>query len=147
MLNNAFPVGELQCIALVPNADTAEADFTKSTGVDGFALIDELDASDVDYIQAPVVGDRSDFDLTDLDAEITFIAGLFTHTRIFKSDAGGCGIQASMVSSGSVVAGKDRNVTTLGTFWHDVFEKDPSTDTRWTRTGVNAARIRLERTA
>jgi hypothetical protein len=142
--NDTYPIGDMQCLPLYPSADTAVADFTKSTGTDGKALIRDL--NDATYLQSAAAGQKSEFDLDDLPANITYIAGLFVHNRIAKTDAGAAQMKTSILSAAAVAAGADRVMTTTPTFWGDAIEKDPNTNARWTRLAVNAAKIRLERT-
>ena len=100
---------------------------------------------DADFIQAAVATDRSDFGLTDLPAEISFISGVFIHSRMSKIDAGPADMQVSMMSNALRGAGVNRPVTTLPTYYSDVIEVDPNTGARWTRVALNAAHLRFDR--
>jgi hypothetical protein len=142
--DNAYPVGDLECILLDTNGDTAEADWAKSTGVTGYTLL--ADASDSTYISTSSVSDRSDFDLEDLPADINYIACLFLHTRASKSDASPAQIQASIMSGANQGLGADRAITTVPTFWHDMLDVDPATGVRWTKIAVDACKFRIDRT-
>lgn len=144
---NAYPLGDLQAMWLTATADTAEADFTKSTGTDGYALIDEVTPNDADYIQAAAATDRSDFALTDLPADINYVETLFAHTRMLKTEAGTAQIQQSFMQGTDQSAGTDRDITTTATYWFDNHPLDPDTAAKWTRTGVNSALLRYDRTA
>lgn len=143
---NAYPVGDLQCMWLTATADTAEADWTKSTGTDGFALIDEVTPNDADYIQAATATDRSDFALTDLPADVNYVETLFAHTRMLKTEAGTAQVQQSFMQGTDQSAGADRDITTTSTYWFDNHPEDPDTAALWTRTGVNSALLRYDRT-
>ncbi len=144
-INNTAPLGDLNAYMLVPVADTAEADWTKSTGTDGYALIDETTPNDADYIQAANAGDRSDFDLTDIPTTINFVAGLFAHTRALKTDAGGAVLRTSIQQGSDTLAGDNKAITTAATWWFQEFEIDPSTGARFNREGVNTAKVRFDR--
>lgn len=144
-INNTAPVGDLNAYLLVPTGDTSEADWTKSTGTDGYALIDETTPDDADYIQSAVAGDRSEFDLTDLPLTVNYVAGLFAHVRALKTDAGGAELLTTIQSSGSQSSGSNKSITTAATWWHQAIEIDPATAARFTRAGVNAAKIRFDR--
>lgn len=144
-INNAAPVGDLNAYLLVTTADTAEADWTKSTGSAGYALIDETAPDDADYIQSAVVGDRSDFALTDLPSTVNYVAGLFAHVRALKTDAGGAELKTTIMSGSSQSSGSNKSITTAATWWHQAIETDPATGARFTRAGVNAAQVRFDR--
>lgn len=142
--DNSYPVGDLQCILLDTDGDTAEADWSLSTGVTGYTLTSDF--SDGTYVQSTIVGDRSDFTLEDLPPDINYIACLFLHTRVSKSDASAAEIQASVMSGANQAAGSSRTITTVPTYWHDMFDTDPATGVRWTKSGVDAANFRIDRT-
>lgn len=142
--DNAYPVGDLECILLDTNGDTAEADWALSTGVTGYTLL--ADASDATYISTSTVTDRSDFDLEDLPPDINYIACLYLHTRASKSDASAAQIQASIMSGANQGVGADRAITTIPTFWHDMLDVDPATGVRWTKSAVDACKFRIDRT-
>lgn len=138
-------IGELQCMYLPPNGDTAEADWTKSTGVDGYALIDELSPDDADYIQSATATDLSEFALTDLPVDITYIRGLMLLGRMSKSDSGSCGIKFGMKSVAATADSAEFAITTTPTYWYTFQNTDPNSSARWTRASLNAAWFRLTR--
>jgi hypothetical protein len=144
-INNAAPLGDLNAYLLVPTGDTSEADWSLSTGANGYALIDESTPNDADYIQSATAGDRSEFDLTDLPLTVNYVAGLFCHTRALKTDAGGAQLETSIMSSGSRSTPNAKSITTAATWWHQAVETDPATGSRFTRSGVNDAKIRFDR--
>jgi hypothetical protein len=142
--DNAYPVGDLECILLDTDGDTAEADWALSTGATGYTLTSDF--SDATYVQASAVSDRSDFTLQDLPPDINYVACLFFHTRLSKSDASPAQVQASIMSGANRGAGSDRAITTVPTFWHDMFDTDPATGVRWTKSGVDSSIFRIDRT-
>jgi hypothetical protein len=144
---NAYPVGDLGAYRLTATADTLEADWALSSGAQGFALIDEATPDDADYIYADAATDRSDFGMTDLPVDITYIETLFGHNRMLKSDAGPAQVQFSLMQGASQAAGTDRAITTSATYWFDNLPTDPLTAAKWTRSGVNSAQLRYDRTA
>jgi hypothetical protein len=138
-------IGELQVWPLFPNGDTAEADWLKSTGTDGYALIDELTPNDADYIYSTTGADLSEFALEDLPEEITYIRGLGIHARMSKSDSGAAMIKLGMKSVAATDDADERPITTTETYWRDPIDVDPNSGARWTRTSLNAAWLRLTR--
>lgn len=140
-------IGELQVWPLFPNGDTAQADWQKSTGVDGYALIDEHSPDDGDYIFSTAAADLSEFALDDLPVDITYIRGLGIHGRLSKSDAGAAMIKLGMKSVLATDDADARPVTTIPTYWRDPIDVDPNSSARWTRDSLNAAWLRLTRSA
>jgi hypothetical protein len=138
-------IGELQVWPLFPNGDTAEADWAKSTGTDGYALIDEADPNDADYIYSTAAGDLSEFDLEDLPEDITYVRGLGIHQRLSKSDAGAAFTKAGMKSVAATTDAAERPITVEPTYWRDTVDVDPNSSARWTRDSLNAAWLRLTR--
>jgi hypothetical protein len=88
----------------------------------------------------------SKFGLSDLPTNVTSVKGLYAVNRSRKTDSGDGQLQVGMVSGVSTVLGNDRTITTSYTYWTDVFEEDPATSAPWTRTGVNAAQLQVNRT-
>jgi hypothetical protein len=144
-INNTGPIGDLSATLLVPTADTTEADWTKSTGTEGFSLIDETTPNDADYVQSATAGDRSDYDMTDLNSDITYVAGLFAHVRALKTDAGGAELKITIQQDSSQSSGDNQSITTAGKWWFQEIEIDPATGARFNRSGVNSAKIRIDR--
>ena len=65
--NSGARLGESRVAALYPNADTADADWTPSTGTDHYALVDETTVnSDADYVASGTVGDLDLYETGDL---------------------------------------------------------------------------------
>lgn len=139
-------IGELQCIYLPPDGDTAEDDWIPSTGTDSFAMVDEVDPVDSDYITSVAAGDLTEFELTDLPEEITYIRGLQLLGRMSKSDSGAAFTTFGMRSDAAVDDAPERPITVEPTYWWDFMNVDPDSSARWTRASLNAAWFRLTRT-
>jgi len=146
-LNNTF-IGDKKVYLLLPDADTADADWVPDTGGVGFSRINEVPpADDASYVEASNAGDISQFGLTDLPPEVVSVQGIYVPGRLRKTDAGVNNVQSAMVSGVSVASGVDRPITTAFTYWPDVFEVDPATSAPWTPAAVNASQLRFTRTA
>jgi hypothetical protein len=143
--NNDF-LGDVQVVSLRPDSDSS-FNWTASTGSTGYNLIDESTPDDTDYISADSTPPAASvFGLSDLNEDVTSVRGLITFTRALKTDGGDAPVQVSLVSNGDEDAGEDRPITVAATFWTDVSETDPDTAAPWTRTGVNAATLKVDRT-
>jgi len=144
-VNNDF-LGAVQVYDLAPTSD-ASFNWSASTGSTGYNLIDEAPPSDADYIYADDTPPAaSTFNLSDLPEDVSSIRGIKTFARARKTDGGDGWMQVSMVSNGIEGNGTDRPVTTAYTYWMDIFELDPDTSANWTRSGVNAALLQIDRT-
>lgn len=143
--NNSF-IGDKKVYVILPSADTAVADWTPDTGTVGFSRINEIPPVSASYIQGTVVGDVSEFAMTNLPADITNILGLQFYTKMLKTDAGASSVQMAVVSGASSANGADRPITTNATVYMDVFEQDPDTAAPWTLSGVDAILTRATRT-
>jgi hypothetical protein len=152
---NADFIGPLGVYTLRPDGDTAQADWDVTGSGSGFGAIDDAAPDDDStYIGADTAGDISEFALSDLPGGISQIAGVVAVGYMRKTDAGSGNVQMSLVSSAvgsppspAVAAGADRPLTEVYTYWQDVFELDPATGGSWTPSAVNAALLRLDRTA
>lgn len=144
--NNDF-IGDKRVVLVMPDADTIEADWTPSTGVSGFAMIDEIPASISDYIQAVAVADRSDFGCASLPAEVVAVSAVTVFMKALKTDAGAGSVRLDIESGGSIGTGTDVPLTTALTYYESNFEVDPDTAAPFTVAAVNAANISLVRTA
>jgi hypothetical protein len=150
--NNDF-IGDRKVATLFPNADTSEADWLKSTGSLGYAVIDENPQNgDTDYLYCepdtndppePIV---STFDMTNMPAETGAILAVQNNMLSRKTDAGDCIMRADMVSGADVALGSEVSVNQSYLYKADVFETDPATGALWTKDSLNAAKLRLTRT-
>jgi hypothetical protein len=140
-------MGEWQCMYLPPVADTAEDDWVASTGTDSAAMVNELVPNDANYISSTAANDLSEFTLTDLPEDITLVRGLMAIGRMSKSDSGPAMIKYGMKSVAATTDATERPVTVEPTYWWDFLNVDPNSSSRWTRASLNAAWIRLTRSA
>lgn len=140
-------IGELQGMLCLATADTAEADWGKSTGANGYALIGKATPDDSTYIYSTTDTDLSEFTLTDLPAEITYIRGVDFHSRLSKADAGAAMYKVGMKSVAATSDATEIPMTVEPTYWHAMIDVDPDSSARWTRPSFNAAWLRQIRSA
>lgn len=138
-------IGELQCMYLPMNGNTAEDDWGKSTGSSAFACVDETTVDDADYIYSTAAGDLTEMDFTDLPADITYVRGVQAIGRLGKSDSGTCMTKFGFKSVAATSDAAERPVTVAPTYWWDFINVDPNSGARWTRASLNAAKFRLTR--
>lgn len=138
--------GGLRSTWLVPNADTAQADWTKSTGTVGYTLIAEIPASAADYIEAAAAGNISRFGLSDLPANVVSVAGVASVAKALKTDTGNCSFRPGVYSNATLGEGADIPLATTETYWWQNFLLDPSGSVAWTAARVNALLMSEDRT-
>lgn len=144
--NNNY-MGEQFVYTLFPDTDTADADWTLSTGTDGFALLDNVPPVDVSsYIEANNVGDVSIFDLDDLPTLALVIAATMTVVRAERTGAVGGTLDMGPGEGG--VFGLTGVAPVNGTYNNHqaINELNPNTGVAWLSPEINNAQIQLSRT-
>lgn len=127
------------------NSDETQADWSKSAGSVGYALL--IDKNDATYIQADTVGLKSSFGAADVPSGVTGIIYQQVKFRGQKTDAADCDTAPSLVSSASTetdVVGQ--HMTTQETWRWGIFGDDPATDAPWTVPAANASQPTVTRT-
>jgi hypothetical protein len=145
-VNNDF-LGTQRVETIFPTSDTAAADFTKTGAANGYDCIDNVPPDDdTTYLTGATVNDISEFGVGTLPANVSAIVGVYVHTLAKLSDAGTGNLQVSLVSGVDVSLGPDKVLTSGYQYHGGVHELDPATDAAWTKAGVEAALLRLEKT-
>lgn len=129
--NNDF-LGDCSVLDQMPTSDTAQADFTKSTGTVGFAIIDDT-PPDADYIQGAVAGDRSNFGLSAfVEGNIFEVRGLVLFVLLNKASAGTGTFKQGIKTAGAVDAlGSTISPASVPTYYTDVISINPDTSARF----------------
>lgn len=138
-------IGDLQGMYLPANGDTAESDWQLSTGTDAYALVDEVDPDDADFLYSNTVDDLTELEFLDLPEEITYVRGVDFIGRMSKADAGAAFTKFGMKSVVDIEDADERPLTVEASYWRDQFNVDPDSGARWTRASLNAAWLRLIR--
>jgi hypothetical protein len=140
-------LGDSRIITLKPNADTADEDWTLSTGTDSYALLnDAFGEDDTTYIDSPTATDKTVCGYTDLPAgEVGTIHGVTVTTRAKKDDVNARTMR-SIVISNAVQSNGVTFSTTQDTYEHrhDAFPLNPDGSVAWTPTTVNAITAGVE---
>jgi hypothetical protein len=144
--NNDF-MGAQRLLTYFGNADTAQADWLPIGAVDGFNCIDDVPPDgDTTYLGSATVGDKSDFTLPTLPPETAEIRGVIVLPMARVDTAGIGNLQVSLVSGVDVAPGNDVPLTPGYTYYRNIFEVDPATGDPWTKAGLEAALLRVEKT-
>jgi hypothetical protein len=138
-------VGDCKVGAHLPIADTAEADWAKSSGVTGYTLIDDTTVNDADYISTAADGDISDFDITALPGNVAEIIGYCALPRLLKTDAGTVLVAARLKVGTDITPNEEIPATTAATYWPFVSTVDPDTGVPYSNSVP--PQLRLERVA
>jgi hypothetical protein len=138
-------LGDRRCFTSFPTADTAEADWAPSTGVNGYACIDEVPPSDVDYVEAATAGDISEYDKTTVTIDTNDVAAAVVFARAAKTDAGVSTFRLGLHSASFVTNSDEIFPGTGYTFYERIFELDPNGNVPWTKTAIDDAFVRITR--
>lgn len=144
-------LGDVKVSTLLPDADTAQADWTPLSG-SGFSNIDDALGTDGDgnttYISETTLNGKSEFDLEALPETPIAIHSVSMVTRASKTDAGSIEYKHHVDSSGveetSAAIAPSETGFALSYSYHST---DPNTASAWTESGVNAMKLGVEVTA
>lgn len=146
-VNNDF-IGDKKVFTDFPNADTAVADWTPSSGSSLFAMVDQTAPDDdTTYDSASSSGEAMELGYPAVDASVVTVAAVILVSRARKTDAGTCTLLQGTVSSGSTAEGVDHPITTQYTYYEDAIEVDPHTSAPWLPAAVSAAKHKIARSA
>lgn len=140
-------VGDVKSGWLPVNADTAQADFTLSTGVSGYPLLNDVPPDDADYITTASTTAESDYGLTNGPGNLSEILTARPAIRAKKDDAGTCTVAPSMISNAVKAAVSGQPITTAFAYYDSNVPINPDTGVPWTASNLNAAVEAIERTA
>ena len=101
---------------------------------------------DTTFIGSTNVNDVSEFDLDTLPPETANIKGVYIRLMGKLIAAGVGAVQVSLVSNSEVSLGPEITLTTTYSYFGGVHELDPDTELPWTKEGLEAAILRVEKT-
>lgn len=142
--NNDF-LGDVSVFTHMPNADTAQADWSPSTGSTGYVIIDDI-PPDSDYLEATVAGDRSDFEMpTFAVGNVIAVKAVQRFSLVKKNGAGTSTFRQGVQSDTTDVFGAVHSPGTAEGYYNDVFERNPDGNVAWDVAAVEDMRIILEK--
>lgn len=125
-------VGDKGCYFLKPNADTAEADWTKSTGVTGYSLIDEVPPVGTDYIADSTGAARSIFGVQSLPGNVSEVIAMATVIYTRKEESGTVEVRGGVVSGAEESYGPTDSPSTEYAYIRPAIKTiDPDTGVAW----------------
>jgi len=132
--DDALP-GDIRYLGQVLDSDSAVT-WTPSTGGDNYALLDEVPASDSDYVETATNGNQDLYDVNDYQQNFA-LSHIAVWCRCRTLTAGG-EIKLLAVSGATT---SDQLSSGLGTsieYLNMILETDPNTGAAWTKSGYNA---------
>lgn len=128
-------VGDKGVYYLPVNADTAEADWTLSSGATGYSLLDELDPNDIDYIGDTTGVARSIFGVAALPGNVSEVIAMMPVIRAIKMESGSVTLRGGVVVGASESYTPDTSPsTTFAYLTPGPKTIDPDTGVAWTNT-------------
>lgn len=125
-------VGDKGAYWLPLNADTAEADWTKSTGVTGYTLLDEIPPVGTDYITDSTGAARSIFGVTSLPGNVSEVIAFMPVIRARKEDSGSVTVRGGLVVGVDESYGPDDSPSTDFAYLRPAPKTiDPDTGVAW----------------
>lgn len=140
-------IGDVKSGDLPVNADTAQAGFVLSSGVSGFALLNERPPNDANYVSTTATIAQSNFGLQDGPANLSEILTVRPWVRALKDDAGTCLIAPSMISNAIKAVVTAQPITTAAAYYDSNVPMNPNTAAPWTAAALAAGLHVTERTA
>jgi hypothetical protein len=143
LINSATRLGQCRISTLLPEADTADADWTPNSGSTHFNRVNN-DDGDTTYIVSDTATDLDMFDAQDLPFTPQTVHAVQISWRARKDDAATREVRARIRSEAATANGATRNLTSSYLYYHDVFEEDPDAAGPWTGAAVAAMEIGVE---
>lgn len=136
--------GDLLIDYVPVSADTADKDWTPSTGTNNAAMIDEVPVAVADYVTGSVVGNLDIYDLANLAADSSDILAVQAVVLDTKTDAGAREFEVQVISGAAQVDTTVVPAVTTGFHYGSIIDDDPNTAAPWTYSAFNAAKLGLE---
>lgn len=144
MCDAASWLGECRSTPLVLTGDTAQKDFTPSTGADNYACVDELPPNKTDYVSSATAGAKDRYTVTDMSYTPTAILGLKVSSVVMKDDITTRTVRNTLKSGATNANGATKPLSSSYRFIEDIFAADPNTSAAWTKSGVDAVEVGIE---
>jgi hypothetical protein len=134
-------VGDSKIETLVPTLDATPNNGTPSTGVNHYAVVDEVPWNTTDYItMTNTTGQEELFGFSSLSSTPVSIAGAIASFIGQNSDAGSANLETVVKSSTTESDGASTALTSSWKLYRTILELDPNTSAAWGATAVNAVK-------
>lgn len=130
-------LGEKLVYLLQPTADTAQKDWTPSTGGVNATLLDDKYVT-TDYVQASLAGQKDIYDISNLPANVTGVSAVRVMAGVVKTDTAARVAKVGVKSVVTEAYGTNITLSQTHAVEQKVYELDPNGNIPWTFNSVNA---------
>lgn len=142
--NNDF-LGDVRIDAIYPTADGNYKQWTPSTGVDHFALVDEATPNTTDYVSDGTPGNKDSFVMSNPPALASqAIYGVKVKVAAAKDDAGARSLKVGVRSGAVDSVSAAKALSTSQVYYSNIHEVDPATGLAWLPAAVDALEALIE---
>ena len=137
--------GTCRVLGLFPNGDTSTIQWTPSTGVTHYNLVDENPASATDYVSSNTQQQVDLYGYPQLVGSTGSILGIQINSQVNVATGASTIIESPIVSNGVTEIGPDTLITSTS-YWdaRHISMTDPNTGLPWTADGLAAAQIGIK---
>jgi hypothetical protein len=132
--------GDIRFDALVPNGDYS-VQWTPSTGVNNYALVDERPPSTVDYVSTGSPGLEDLYDLADWSGTAKTPQFVMAWAYAKKDVAGDIQLQLFVDSNGNESSGGSLDLSTSDVYYSHLAATDPDGSIAWLDNAIDALKI------
>jgi len=144
--NTAVSLGDCKVETIRPTADTATKQWTRSTGSNNFANVDDTGGvnDDSDYNSSSTVGQKDLFDMADLGTTPSSIYAVQAVLVSRKDDATTRELRTNMKNGSTTTNGTTRGQATTYSNFVDLYTVNPDTAAAFTPSDVNSLQLGYE---
>jgi hypothetical protein len=140
--NNSI-IPEARISMLLPSADTAQKDFTASTGSDNYAMLNDNNESA--YVYASLNESKDLYEMTNIPISAENVYGMLIHTYAEKTDTELTSIKLVTESNGnSNISNSFYLRAGSSMLCKHLVEKDPNGNIEWTNSSINDVKVGME---
>jgi hypothetical protein len=136
-------LGDCRVRWFVPTADTVVDDWSPNVGPDSYQDVDEVPASDVDYLTSNANGEETELEVDDIVISLGEIALVSSVGRISSIVDGTYSVEIGVDSNGTDDATAFSAYLDWRYYQH-AMERNPDGNVPWTAIAVNALKSRIE---
>jgi hypothetical protein len=137
--------GDIRILKVVPDGDTAQADWTPNSGLVHYDRVHELPKDDnVTYLTDGTPGDKDAWDWEDLSPVTGVIRTVQLSAAACKDDEGSKSFRTGVGDTLSEAVSDTFDVNDSYLFYHFNWDLDPATGLAWTIPNFNAKRFGIE---
>jgi len=144
--NNTFTGENKFVYQLLPTGDTADEDWTQSTGVDSYALIDEISRVTTDYVESSTAAEKTLCSYGSTGSEAGIMAVTLIANAALDTGATTENFKQVVKEGATEGDGATQDVTASATQegFSDIFETNPDTTAAWTSAELDGVSAGVE---